>query len=105
MDESGAYWSFDPVSQTWVFTPIGCAEQIETLSQVINKYFTYVLEDEKTYPNPEELIEEVSTLLASDDQDRSDQFMAEFYQEVLFFRLGFVVEKYTTAAFKVWDEV
>ena len=92
-NEDGAYWSFDPVSQKFVFTPIGCAEQTETLSQVINKYFTYILDDEETYPNPDELIEEVSTLLKSDDQDRIDQFMAEFYQEISFIRLGFIIQK------------
>ena len=48
------YWSINPATGDFQFSPVSCAEKIESLNKTAGKFFTWIYEDSKTYQNPDE---------------------------------------------------
>ena len=51
------YWSINLVTGDFQFSPVSCAEKIESFTKTADKFFTWIYEDSKTYPNPDETAE------------------------------------------------
>ena len=48
------YWSVNPATGEFQFSPVTCAEKMESFTKVAGKFFTWIYEDSETYPNPDE---------------------------------------------------